>query len=78
MRNLSASPRHMSASPVQRYSPNSAYITTATHRMNSPSTPHNKVTENIQIFNQIPVSAYILFNFLEWVRVTYGGEVFNL
>ncbi|KAL9919065.1 filamin-type immunoglobulin domains fbug isoform 2-T4 [Glossina fuscipes fuscipes] len=42
VRNLSASPRHMSASPVQRYSPNSAYITTATHRMNSPSTPHNK------------------------------------
>ncbi|KAI8118123.1 Filamin-A [Lucilia cuprina] len=40
-RNLNASPRHMSASPVQRYSPNSAYITTATHRM-SPSTTLNK------------------------------------
>ncbi|TMW44338.1 hypothetical protein DOY81_010582 [Sarcophaga bullata] len=31
----------MSASPVQRYSPNSNYITTATHRM-SPSTTLNK------------------------------------
>ncbi|XP_005177800.1 filamin-C isoform X2 [Musca domestica] len=40
-RNLSVSPRHMSASPVQRYSPNNSYITTATHRM-SPSTTLNK------------------------------------
>ncbi|SPP72841.1 filamin-B isoform X2 [Drosophila guanche] len=37
-RNLSGSPRHASVSPVQRYSPNSAYITTATHRMGSPVT----------------------------------------
>ncbi|XP_068148013.1 filamin-B isoform X2 [Drosophila tropicalis] len=32
------SPRHASVSPIQRYSPNSAYITTATHRMGSPIT----------------------------------------
>ncbi|BFG06400.1 filamin-B [Drosophila madeirensis] len=38
VRNLSGSPRHASVSPVQRYSPNSAYITTATHRMGSPVT----------------------------------------
>ncbi|KAH8233348.1 hypothetical protein KR026_007226 [Drosophila bipectinata] len=37
-RNVSNSPRHASVSPVQRYSPNSAYITTATHRMGSPVT----------------------------------------
>ncbi|XP_017837072.1 filamin-C isoform X2 [Drosophila busckii] len=37
-RNVNSSPRHASASPVQRYSPNSAYITTATHRMGSPVT----------------------------------------
>nr|NP_001261139.1 jitterbug, isoform M [Drosophila melanogaster]AGB93670.1 jitterbug, isoform M [Drosophila melanogaster] len=37
-RNITSSPRHASVSPVQRYSPNSAYITTATHRMGSPLT----------------------------------------
>ncbi|KRF97963.1 uncharacterized protein Dwil_GK21843, isoform B [Drosophila willistoni] len=39
-RNLTGlgSPRHASVSPIQRYSPNSAYITTATHRMGSPIT----------------------------------------
>ncbi|XP_039228413.1 filamin-C isoform X2 [Drosophila yakuba] len=37
-RNINSSPRHASVSPVQRYSPNSAYITTATHRMGSPLT----------------------------------------
>lgn len=37
-RNVSNSPRHASVSPVQRYFPNSAYITTATHRMGSPVT----------------------------------------
>ncbi|XP_016953074.1 filamin-B isoform X3 [Drosophila biarmipes] len=37
-RNITSSPRHASASPVQRYSPNSAYISTATHRMGSPLT----------------------------------------
>ncbi|XP_016928916.3 filamin-B isoform X2 [Drosophila suzukii] len=37
-RNITGSPRHASASPVQRYSPNSAYISTATHRMGSPLT----------------------------------------
>uniref|UniRef100_A0A1I8PB52 Calponin-homology (CH) domain-containing protein n=1 Tax=Stomoxys calcitrans TaxID=35570 RepID=A0A1I8PB52_STOCA len=40
-RNLSVSPRHMSTSPIPRHSPNSSYITTATHRM-SPSTTFNK------------------------------------
>ncbi|XP_052841047.1 filamin-C isoform X2 [Drosophila gunungcola] len=37
-RNITSSPRHASVSPVQRYSPNSAYISTATHRMGSPLT----------------------------------------
>ncbi|XP_032590388.1 filamin-A isoform X2 [Drosophila grimshawi] len=37
-RNISNSPRHASASPVQRYSPNNAYISTATHRIGSPVT----------------------------------------
>ncbi|XP_032572067.1 filamin-A isoform X2 [Drosophila sechellia] len=37
-RNITSSPRHASVSPVQRYSPNSAYITSATHRMGSPLT----------------------------------------
>ncbi|XP_017077834.1 filamin-A isoform X2 [Drosophila eugracilis] len=43
-RNITSSPRHASVSPVQRYSPNSAYITTATHRMGSPLT--SPVTKN--------------------------------
>ncbi|XP_037956587.1 filamin-C isoform X2 [Teleopsis dalmanni] len=41
-RNLSVSPRHMTPSPVQRYSPNNAYITTATHRIGSPVSTLNK------------------------------------
>jgi len=45
-RNITGSPRHASASPVQRYSPNSAYISTATHRMGSPLTsPVSKVNK---------------------------------
>jgi len=45
-RNITSSPRHASASPVQRYSPNSAYISTATHRMGSPLTsPVSKVNK---------------------------------
>ncbi|XP_030388027.1 filamin-B isoform X2 [Scaptodrosophila lebanonensis] len=43
-RNINSSPRHASVSPVQRYSPNNAYITTATHRMGSPVT--NTLTKN--------------------------------
>lgn len=51
-RNITSSPRHASASPVQRYSPNNAYISTATHRIGSPVTSTlNKVGMHVDTPN---------------------------
>lgn len=61
-RTLNASPRHMSASPVQRYSPNSNYITTATHRM-SPSTTVNKVRNVTLCYTSIYRTHLLTFYF---------------